>query len=466
MSASTRSGGRRANLDMTQGSPVRLLILFAIPMLIGGVFQLLYNTVDTVVVGRYVSTDALAAIGATSSTTMFVMMMGSGVTNALSVIIAQEEGAKRTESLKKAVAHGTYLVLGAGAVLGLLSFFGAGPLMRLLGTDPAIIGDSITYIRIVCGLTIAQLFYNGAAAVLRAIGDSRTPLYFLIFSSLLNVALDLLFVIAFSWGVAGVAWATLISQAVSAVLCVAYMLKKYPRLRPDAAAWKPDGMMFGDYARIGIPMVVQSGALNVGMFVITAVINSFGKDTMAAYTIGSRVEQLATVTFSNLAFSFSVYAGQNFGARKYDRIKDGLRKGLTIVVGLALLSTLVMELFAKPLANFFLNGGSPQVLERAVAMIRIEAALYFALGTIWTLSSTLRGMGAVRVVLLSSIIELVSKIGLSLLLPLFFDYIGVWLAAPIGWILGIIPSLLYLLWWFQDPAARSAKLHGKREQGN
>ena len=453
-----------ASLDMTQGSPVRLLILFAIPMLIGGVFQLLYNTVDTLVVGRFVSTEALAAIGATSSTTMFIMMLGNAVMNVLSVIVSQAEGAKREDLMRKAVSHAVYLVLVVGTLLGLLAFFGARPFMQLLGTDPTIIDNSVTYVQIVCGLTIAQLFYNGASSILRAIGDSRTPLYFLIFSSLLNVGLDLLFVIVFGLGVTGVGFATVISQAVSAVLCILYMLRKYPRLRPDADAWKLDTGMIKEYVRIGIPMVVQSAVLNVGMFVITAVINSFGVDTVAAYTIGSRVEQLATVTFSNLAFSFSVYSGQNFGARRYDRILQGLRKGLVIVVSLALLSTLVMELFAPQLASFFMRDGSDEVLTRAVAMIRIEAALYFALGSIWTLSSTLRGMGAVKITLASSIVELVSKIGLSLLLPLFLGYVGIWLAAPIGWVLGIVPCLLYLIWWSKSPEERSKKLGNIRRQ--
>ena len=171
---------KAANLDMTQGSPAKLLIFFAIPMLIGGVFQLMYNMVDTIVVGRFVSIDALAGIGAASSTSMFLMLMGNGLTNGLSVIISQAEGAKQQEVLKKAVSHAVYLVLGGGLALGLLAFFGAQPMMRLLGAPENIIGQSVTYIRITGGLTIALLSYNGVTSVLRAIGDSKTPLYFLV----------------------------------------------------------------------------------------------------------------------------------------------------------------------------------------------------------------------------------------------------------------------------------------------
>ena len=442
---------KAANLDMTQGSPAKLLILFAIPMWIGGVFQLMYNMVDTIVVGRFVSIDALAAIGAASSTSMFIMLMGNGLTNGLSVIVSQAEGAKQGERLLKAVTHAVYLVLGGSLVLGLAAFFGARPMMTLLGAPENIIDQSVVYIQITGGLTVALLSYNGITSVLRAIGDSRTPLYFLIFSSLLNVGLDLFFVLALHGGVAGVAWATVFSQLVSAVLCLVYMAKKYPRLMPDRAEWAFDRKMISEYLRIGLPMCAQSAVLCVGMFVITAVINSFGSDIVAAYTVGGKVEQLATISFSNVAFSFSVYAGQNFGAKQYGRIQEGLKKGVGIVGGLALLSTAVMLFFAQPLALIFMEQPSLYVLDAAVSMIRVEAACYVALGAIWTVNSALRGIGAVKVTLISSIVELASKIGISVLLPLAIGYVGIWLAAPIGWVLGLVPSLLYLALWFKNP---------------
>ena len=447
---------RPANLDMTQGSPARLLVLFAIPMWIGGVFQLMYNLVDTIVVGRFVSIDALAAIGAAASTSMFIMMMGNGLTNGLSVIVSQAEGAKQEQRMKQAVSHAVYLVLLGGLALGLLALFGARPMMNLLGAPENIIGQSVTYIQITGGLTIAILLANGLISILRAIGDSRTPLYFQTFGTILNIGLDLFFVLALNGGVAGVAWATVLAQAVSAGLCMAYMVKKYPRLIPDRAAWRFDRKMIGEYLRIGLPMCAQSGVLCVGMFVVTAVINSFGSDIVAAYTVGGKVEQLATVSFSNVAFSFSVYAGQNYGAKLYGRIKDGLKKGLLLVGGLALVSTAVMLIFAEPLALMFMEGPSEYVLTASVRFVHIEAAFYLFLGAIWTVNSALRGIGAVKITLVSSIVELASKIGFSLLLPLFMGYLGIWVATPIGWVLGLIPSLAYLLLWFRAPESFGA----------
>lgn len=449
------------NLDMTQGEPARLLVLFAIPMLIGGIFQLMYNMTDTLVVGRFASVDALAAIGATGSTTSLIMMLGQGLTNAVSVVISQAEGAGRQDRMKSCVAHAVYLVLAGSLVLGLASFFGARPFLTLLGTPENIIDNAVSYVQITGGLSIALTAYNGVAAVLRAIGDSKTPLYFLILCSLLNVVLDLVFVIAFHGGVPGVAIATVISQAVSVVLCVFYMVRRYPRLRPDAASFRFDGKIIREYLSIGLPMCFQSGVLCVGMFVITAVINSFGSDIVAAYTIGGKVEQLATLSFSNLAFSFSVYAGQNYGARLYRRIGEGLKKGLLIIVGLTILSSAVMLLFARPLAQIFLEEDVAAVLDGAVAMIRTEACFFWALGIIWAVNSTLRGMGLVRIALVSSIVELVCKIGISVTLSQVIGSAGIWIAAPSGWVLGLIPSLIYLLRWFRHAPADGELPAGK-----
>lgn len=449
------------NLDMTQGEPARLLVLFAIPMLIGGIFQLMYNMTDTLVVGRFASVDALAAIGATGSTTSLIMMLGQGLTNAVSVVISQAEGAGKQDRMKSCVAHAVYLVLAGSLVLGLASFFGARPFLTLLGTPENILEDAVAYVQITGGLSIALTAYNGVAAVLRAIGDSKTPLYFLILCSLLNVVLDLVFVIAFHGGVPGVAIATVISQAVSVVLCVFYMVRRYPRLRPDAASFRFDGKIIREYLSIGLPMCFQSGVLCVGMFVITAVINSFGSDIVAAYTIGGKVEQLATLSFSNLAFSFSVYAGQNYGARLYRRIGEGLKKGLLIIVGLTILSSAVMLLFARPLAQIFLEEDVAAVLDGAVAMIRTEACFFWALGIIWAVNSTLRGMGLVHIALVSSIVELVCKIGISVTLSQVIGSAGIWIAAPSGWVLGLIPSLIYLLRWFKHAPADGELPAGK-----
>lgn len=429
--------------DMTIGRPLPIMIKFAIPMLIGGIFQLLYNMVDTVVLGRYVGVSALASIGATSTTVFGIVQVGCAVMNAISVVASQSFGSRNDEKLRNVVGNSVWLVVISGAILGAIGVWGARPIMQLLDTPDDIIDGAVLYIQITCGLVIVQLIYNAVAALLRAIGDSRTPLIFLIICSLLNVVLDLLFVIKFDMAIAGVAIATIISQAVSAILAVAYMLCRYKMLRFSFKHMRPDTTVMSDTLQIGAPMAAQTLLLTFGMMVTTWVINSFGSGTVAAYTVGSKVEQLATVLFSQVAFSFSVFSGQNFGAHKFDRIREGIHKMLLLIVGLSVISTLVMFIFGRRIALFFVDADTAQsVIDSAYNMIRIEASLYSFLGAIWLYNSALRGIGDSNFTLLSSIMELFSKVGLSLLLSRLFGETGIWFASPLGWIFGLLPSLL------------------------
>ena len=327
-----------------------------------------------------------------------------------------------------------------GILLGFVGFFGARPIMRLLGTPENIMEPACMYVMIYGGLIIGQVFYNAASAILKALGDSKTPLYFLIFCSLLNIVLDLAFVLIWEGGVPGVAWATVISQILSAVLCMAYMFARYPQLRFGREELKIDRRLMREMLRIGVPLGITNGLLSVGMMVVTGVVNSFGSDIVAVYTVGGKVSQIATVTFSQLAFSFSVFAGQNFGAKKYDRILEGSRKALRMVVGLSLLSTVVIILAANQVALLFLNAGETEILAGSAQMIRIQACFYVFLGAIWVYNSALRGVGDVRTTVYSSVVELCAKVGLSVLLARLVGYVGIWFAEPIGWILGLLVS--------------------------
>ena len=434
---------KNSSLDLTHGEPMKLLILFAIPMLVGSVFQLMYNMVDSAVLGRFVSKNALAAVGATQSTMSLVLMVGNAVTNGFSILISHAWGAKDKKSLHTITGQAFSVVLAAGAVVALLTVLFASPVMRMLGTPEAIFGDSVLYLKITLGLYVCQLFYNASAAILRAIGDSRTPLYFLILCSVLNVVLDLLFVLAFGMGVAGVALATVISQAVSAVLCCIYMWRKYEDLRFTKADMLPTRPMMKKFGAITLPMAFQNMMLSVGMMAITFVINSFGEDIVAAHTVGGKVEQLVTVVISQVAFSFSIYSGQNFGAKKYDRIGLGLNRALVLLGVLTAISMSVLFLFGDKLALMFVQAEETKTLTAALEMIRVDAAFMPMLSLIWVFNSTLRGMGHIKPTVVSSLLELCAKIGLSFLLSHLFGYVGIWFAAPIGWVIGIIPSAGY-----------------------
>ena len=434
MAGSTAAG------DMTQGNPTRLLIRFAIPMMIGGIFQLMYNMVDTIVLGRFVGANALASIGATSSTTSCFLFLSTGMTGGISIVVSQLIGAGEPERVRKASANALLLTAFFGAAIGLIAFIGAQPLMQLLGTPADIIDGAVTYIQITCGLIIVQVAYNAIASVLKAIGDSRTPLYFLILCSFLNIVLDLFFVLTLKMAVAGVAWATIISQGIAAVLSFIYMRRKYAILCFSRQEMAVDRKIMSDYLRYGLPMGATSCLLSVGMLVITSVINSFGSSVVAAYTVGSKVENIAVLLFNQFAMSFSVYAGQNFGAGYRDRIYSGIKQAMRLILILSFIAAVLMLVFGRYFSMLFVDGSETEILSISIWMIRIEACFYPALGLIWLFNSALRGLGQVNVTIVSSIVELLSKILISVLLSRVLGPVGIWFAAPIGWVLGGIVS--------------------------
>ena len=263
-------------IDMTQGKPINLMLRFALPMMIGSIFQSLYSMVDSAVLGRFVGSHALAAIGATTSTTGLILLLATGVTSAVSIVLSQYVGANDTDRVRKGIVASGWITLLLGVVLGLISIFAARPLMQLLKTPEDVIDMSVLYIQIVCGCGIAQFAYNAAASILRALGDSKTPLYFLILCSILNVILDLISVIGLNMGVAGVAVATVGSQAISAAICILVMFRKYPDLMPKRHTLRPDMPVSLKIFGMGAQMALQSLFLSVGMMVITRVINSYG----------------------------------------------------------------------------------------------------------------------------------------------------------------------------------------------
>lgn len=426
--------------DMTEGPILKQLIMFALPLFIGALFQLMYNMTDSIILGKFVGADALAAIGATNTTTFGLLQIAVGVTNAFTVVLSHQFGAKQEERMKKTVSNSLWITVVMSVLLGVGSFFGARPLMNLLGTPNDIVEQSVIYIQIYGGLIAGQLFYNAASAILKALGDSKTPLYFLIICSVLNVILDLIFVLVWKQGVQGVAWATVISQTISAVLCIVYMFKKYTILRFNRKEAAADKKIMGEILRIGIPLGLTNALLAVGMMVVTGVVNSFGSDIVAVYTVGGKVNQIAAVSFGQLAFSVAVFAGQNYGAERYDRIISGIKKALIMVVVLSVISSVAIFAGAKQVALLFLNADEVGILNDSAQMIRIVSCFYIFLGAIWVYNNALRGVGYVKATILSSIVELFAKVGLSICFAKIIGYVGIWYAEPIGWILGLIVS--------------------------
>ncbi|MBR2122299.1 MAG: MATE family efflux transporter [Lachnospiraceae bacterium] len=431
------------DIDMTKGSPVRLMFRFATPTLIGSIFQTLYSMADSAILGRYAGSRALAAVGATAQATGFILLFAMAVTSAFSIFISQKVGAKDSEGVRRCFASAMSLTAVLGVVLGCVGIVTARPLMRLLGAPADIIDDSVLYIRIICGGCMAQFFYNAATNTLRSIGNSMTPLVILIFSSILNVILDVIAVVVLHMGVAGVASATVISQALSAVLCMVYIFRRYKDIIPKEGEWVPQRELTADILKMGLLFGLQNSFLTIGMMYIARIVNSYGSTIVAAFTIGQNVQHLTTTALYGYISPFSVYAGQNLGAKRYDRIRKGVRQMYGLAAIFCLAATLVSELFPRALVGLYLKSHETLVIEAAVSFVRIQGWFIIFLGIIEVFKATLRGMGKIPVTMASSFVELGCKILGALLFPLAMGYTGIWYAAPVGWILGIIPAAVY-----------------------
>ena len=432
--------------DMTVGTPIKAILLFAVPMLIGNVFQQFYNFVDTTVVGKFVGADALAAVGTTGSMNALLICIAMGLSNGAGVIISQCFGAQRYGEMKKAVTAMMYVASVTGLVITAAGIFLAGPAMRLLGVPDSIIHLSVLYMRIVFGFSLTGIFYNAFAAILRSVGDSRTPLYMLIISSVINVVLDLLFVLKFGMGVAGVAYATVIAQGVSAALCAMYIIKHRYQLHLDALPKLPPKYMVVKIFRIGMPSAFQSAMISLGGISVQGLINSFGTDAMAAYTASSKIDSVAIQILISIAASLSVYSGQNMGAGNIKRIRTGLRQTLMVMIPICTAVAAVMLIFKRQILGIFLDADSAQnAIEIGCMYLSVIGIGYIIAGIMQSYQNLLKGCGDVNVCVAAGLAELGVRVGASYLFVVFWGLQGVFIAIPVSWMCGcIIPVVRYL----------------------
>ena len=440
--------------DMTVGSPFKTIIYFSIPMLIGGIFQQFYGVADTIIIGKFVGSRALASIGATTSTMFFFLSFAIGFTNAFSIVMGQFFGAKNESMLKTTFLSSIYLTLFSSLILFVLGMFLSRPLMILLQTPRDIIDNSVLYLQICVGLSFGQLIYNGASSILRALGDSKTPLYFLILTTVLNIILDLVFVALLKMNVFGVAIAFAVSSAfpppmpkiISAFLSVLYIIKKFPilKLQREDIVFNFDNLFM--IIKIGVSMSVQAIFLSIGEMIISGVVNTFGTNVVASYTTGNRINQFASMAYFVVSEAFAVYVAQNFGAQKFDRIKEGFRSIIILSLSLSLFATFVIFIFGDNLIRLFISSNDEYIeiiVEICRGYLRISSMFYPFLAIILLYNNSIRAIGKALIPLISGIVELVIKVGGSVFLSIPFGYVGVWFANPVGWALGILPSCIY-----------------------
>ena len=427
---------------MTTGNPVKLILFFSIPLLIGNVFQQFYSMVDTIIVGRYVGVQALAAVGVTGSLSFLILGFTFGLTGGFSVIIAQRFGANDEDGLRKSVATSTILSIISTIIITLASMLSAKPVLSLMNTPDDIINDATIYIIIIYAGTCATVFYNMIAGILRSLGDSKTPLYFLILSSILNIILDLFFILNFNMGVRGAAYATVIAQGISGILCLIYALKKYPILRLKKEDWIWDKNFALKHLNVGIPMALQFSITATGVMVLQTALNAFGSTVIAAYTAASKVEQIVTQPGISFGTTMATYCGQNLGAGKYDRIKEGVKKGSIITIMVSIIAAVVLFVFGKSLSTLFISSDQIEALNYSKQYLNTVAIFLPILGVLFIYRNSLQGIGDAFIPMMAGVAELVARVIVAFTLPAFIGYIGICLASPFAWIGATIPMAI------------------------
>lgn len=425
--------------DMTKGNPIKLILMFSIPLLIGNIFQQFYSMVDTIIVGRFVGVDALAAVGSTGSMVFLVNGFVIGLTSGFAVLVSQKFGAKNEEGLKKAVASAVVLTIISIIVVTAISLLGAKPLLNLMNTPDNIMVDAYTYIKIIfCGI-VATVSYNLVASILRSLGDSKTPLYFLIVSSVLNIVLDLIFIINFNMGVAGAAYATVISQAVSAILCLGYTYWKFEILRLKKEDFKVKAKYYRKHLKIGIPMALQFSVTALGIMTVQAALNNFGSTVIASYTAASKALQLVMQPAITFGVAMATYAGQNLGAKNYKRIKEGVKACTKISIITSIIAGFVLIFLGKYFIMMFISNPDAEILGYAQSVLTISAIFFIPLGLIFIYRNALQGMGESFVPMMAGVYELGARALVAFTLPGLLDFMGICLADPVAWVAAAVP---------------------------
>lgn len=421
-------------LDMTKGSPSRLILKFIVPLIIGNIFQQLYSMVDTIIVGQYVGVQALAAVGATGTINFLILGFMMGMTSGFTVPVAQRFGAGDLKGMRVSIANAARLSVIVTAVTTLISLLGMRGLLRLMNTPSDIFEMSWTYIAIICAGMVCIVFYNLLAGILRAIGNSKVPLFFLIISAALNIILDLFLIRVVPLGVAGAALATVISQGISGLLCLLYLMKKVPLVHPQKEEWAADRDCMGLQFKIGLPMALQFSITAIGTIMVQAVLNMFGSTVIASYTAASKVEGLVTQPFAAMGMTMATYGAQNRGINDLSRIRKGVRAANGMSAAYALIIYGLAVVMMPYLIPLFVNENLSEVLVYATIYMKICGAFFIPLGMIFIYRNILQGCGFSFVPMFGGVVELVSRLAAALLAAHFFSYEGICIANISAWL--------------------------------
>ena len=420
--------------DMTVGNPTKLIVKFALPLLIGNLFQQLYNLSDIIIVGHLLGINALAAVGATAPVFFVFLLIAFGFTGGLTVITAQRFGAKDYHGMRSSVTHSLMASVALSLFIALMLMVFLRPLLKLMNVPQEIMEDAYTFMFILSGGMIMIVFFNLLSGFIRAVGDSKTPLYFLMFSSILNIALNLVLIYYFKMGVAGSATGTVIAVSVSIICCLCFIAKKFPILHLSKADWKFNSKFMKEHLDVAVPMAIQFAVLSLGMLILQSVCNSFGPEIIAALTAAIRVEQVATQPLLALGLAMATYSAQNWGAGKLHRIREGVRYSAIMALSFSIALALSVRFIGEEMIGVFIEAGNDNVVRIACEYLDISTLFYFFLGMIFVFRNTLQGIGKAGIPLAAGFTELLMRSFAAIWLAQVIGYKGLFYAGPIAWL--------------------------------
>lgn len=432
--------------DMTQGSPLKLIISFAIPMFLGILFQQFYSMVDTVIVGQFLGVNPLAGVGSTSSLNFMVIGFCTGVCNGFALPVAQMFGAKNERDLRRYVACSTWLCIIFSAVLTIATALACRPILHMMNTPEDIFEYAYVYILIIfLGIPFTFL-YNILAAIIRSLGDSKTPVIFLALASLINIVLDIVFIQLFHMNVEGPALATVISQAISGIICLFYMKKKFPILKMQPDDWRMRSHHAKILCKMGIPMGLQYSITAIGTLVIQAAVNSLGTAVVAGVTAAQRINSFVSCPIDALGQTMAPYSGQNVGAGKMDRVKQGLIASSVCGFIVSAVMLIVMIFAGRDLSLIFLDNSQQQIIDYSYQFLMFCCGGYFLLTLVNTVRFTIQGMGFSGLAITAGVMEMAARTFAGLCLAQWFGFTGICMAHPLAWIFAdifLIPAFFY-----------------------
>jgi len=423
--------------DMIKGDPAKALIYFAVPLVLGNLFQQLYNMIDSIIVGNFVGAEALAAVGASASITFLFVALATGMSIGSTVVISQYLGAKEYTKMKTAITTVIFTVLLISIILMSVGIALNQSILKLMNTPDNIMADASAYLKIYFYGLVFLFMYNIFTAVFNALGDSKKPLYFLIFSSVLNVGLDIYFVTVFQMGVAGVAWATLIAQALSAILSFIVLIFKLKKLALPMNAPLYQWNILKHVFKVAVPSTIQQSIVSLGMILVQTLVNGYGNVVVAGYTAATKIDSIAIMPMIAVGNAMSTFVAQNMGAKHPDRIKKGYKAAMSMIAVVSLTITTILFIWGENFIGAFVNAETNQdMINVGVEYLRVVSIFYFLMGSMNVTSGILRGAGDIRIYMLNTFGNFTTRVILAYALAGFLGQSAIWYSIPVGWFVG------------------------------